>query len=424
MPRGATFTGLIVITLLVRGGVLLFAPGALVADPDGYRGLAEHLLERGSLGHAGVPTAYRPPLYPLLLTVAVAMGDSSRAAIGLLHLVLGVATVSIVWHLGRRLGLGDYALLAALLVACDPILLGQSTLVMSETLATFLAVVSLFALTAAAERPSAVRVIAAGACLGLAALCRPTFLVWAAAAGVVLPALADSRPARLRVLASFAAGLAAVLAPWAVRNQVQFGRPILATTHGGYTLLLGNNPSFYDYVGRGAWGSVWNAHVFIEDWAERLRRREPADELESDRMAYAEAWQNIRSRPAAFCRACLVRVGRFWAPLPHQATGAVARGQAVRYAVGFWYIVELALAAVGAAAIFRGFAGRRSGHTVWIWGLLLVLSFTAVHTVYWTNMRMRAPLMPVVALAAAVGTAFILARVVGRKSYSSSDLRL
>ena len=37
----------------------------------------------------------------------------------------------------------------------------------------------------------------------------------------------------------------------------------------------------------------------------------------------------------------------------------------------------------------------------WIWGVLLCVAFTAVHTFYWTNLRMRAPLMPFVALVAA-----------------------
>ena len=35
-----------------------------------------------------------------------------------------------------------------------------------------------------------------------------------------------------------------------------------------------------------------------------------------------------------------------------------------------------------------------------MWGFLLVGCVTAVHTVYWTDMRMRGPLMPVVAIAA------------------------
>ena len=95
-----------------------------------------------------MPTAYRPPLYPLLLTGCVALGEYSRLAIGLLHLALGVATVGLVLVLGRWWGLDRRAAaLAALLVACDPILLRWSTQVMTETLATFLAVAGLLVLT-------------------------------------------------------------------------------------------------------------------------------------------------------------------------------------------------------------------------------------------------------------------------------------
>jgi hypothetical protein len=45
-----------------------------------------------------------------------------------------------------------------------------------------------------------------------------------------------------------------------------------------------------------------------------------------------------------------------------------------------------------------------------MWGILLALVFTAVHTFYWTNIRMRAPLMPAVAIAAAAGAARIAGR--------------
>ncbi len=35
--------------------------------------------------------------------------------------------------------------------------------------------------------------------------------------------------------------------------------------------------------------------------------------------------------------------------------------------------------------------------------LCIILNFTAVHLVYWSNMRMRAPLVPLIALIAARG---------------------
>ena len=110
----------------------------------------------GTFGSDQAPTAYRPPLYPLLLAGCVALGDHSRVAIGLLHVLLGVATVGwCCWPTGPGLGGATAGVvqavpaslrLAALLVALDPILLTQSALVMTETLAAFLTTAGLAAL--------------------------------------------------------------------------------------------------------------------------------------------------------------------------------------------------------------------------------------------------------------------------------------
>ncbi len=388
-------------SLLFRGGALVLMPGALDDDRDGYRRLAENLLQHGTFGDGQTPTAYRPPLYPLMLTGCVASEEYTGMAIGILHVAVGLATVWLVFILGQRWGLGRWpAALAAGLVACDPILLGQSGQVMTETPAALLAVLALISLSLAGERPSAGRAAIAGGSLALAALCRPGFLVWTIAAGVVLPAYGRSRPMRLKVLGAFTVAVVVVLSPWAIRNSVRFGRPIFTTTHGGYTLLLGNNPQFYEYLRTGAWGSVWKAEE-SEEFSETWRKRALADELGANRRAYAEAWENIGREPGMFFYACLVRVGRLWGPLPHQVDtdeGPMRLG--ARYAVGLWYLVELLLAAAGVWVVFR--RGRRSA---WFWGLLLAGCLTAVHTLYWSNLRMRAPLTPVVALAAAAALA-------------------
>lgn len=93
------------LALLIRGGVLVATPGALTGNVDNYRQLAENLLANGTFGTDHTPTAYRPPLYPLLLVGCVALGDAARIAIGVLHVVLGLATVALVWVLGATAGL-------------------------------------------------------------------------------------------------------------------------------------------------------------------------------------------------------------------------------------------------------------------------------------------------------------------------------
>ena len=85
----------------------------------------------------------RPPIVrhsiPLVLATTAWNGRVTAGAVAAWHLVAGVSTVWLVLRLARQLNLGRAAPLAALLVACDPILLNQSTLVMTETLAALLA---------------------------------------------------------------------------------------------------------------------------------------------------------------------------------------------------------------------------------------------------------------------------------------------
>jgi len=441
---------LLVLALAVRGLTLLARPGALAGDPDSYRALAENVVSYDTLGHGESPTAYRSPLYPLVLVPCVALGGTGRVAIGVLHLLLGVGTVWITYRLGLRWGLGRLALLAAALVAVDPILLAQSAQVMTETLAALLGVAALWTLTTASQRPGAGWAALAGAVLGLGVLCRPTFLPVAAAAVLVLPLLGrggrttcgagvppaqcsrdghtTSRDGILRPMlgrswrhgllqsAALVGALAVIIAPWAIRNAVHFGRPIVTTSHGGFALAVGNNPGFYHYLRTRSWGQVWNADEFIASLHRTQQSQGATDEPTADRVAYRLAWQTIREQPATFARACLYRVGRFWGLLPYSTTadeGPLRR--TARWAVAGWYFVELALAALGVAAGFRAVGGRERWQRTWLWGLALAGVFTAVHVLYWSDLRMRAPVMPAVALAAAAALAWLGARPAGRK---------
>ena len=143
----------IVVAAIIRGGLLLAMPHGLSVDTDGYRSLAENLVQYGVYGFSPsddsappVPTAYRPPLYPLLLSTVALSGNLAPVGIGLLHLLLGVLTVAVVYLIALRCRLKEFRWLACLLVACDPILLNQSVQIMTETLAALLAAVALWML--------------------------------------------------------------------------------------------------------------------------------------------------------------------------------------------------------------------------------------------------------------------------------------
>ncbi len=399
-------------------------PRSTNPDPDGYLKLAQNLIHHGTFGYdySGVtaaPTAYRPPLYSFLLPICHVL-PGGVYDFGLLHVVLGVITVWATWRLGLQWGLSPRgALLGAALVMVDPILINQSAQAMTETLATCLAALALLSVTRAIERGSFRSTALAGALMGLCVLCRPTFLIWLTGVVVVLPFYVSFawRKALLWI-GTLAAAAALVLAPWAVRNVREFGVPIITTTHGGYTFLLANNPEFYEYLRSGEWGSVWNAGDYNASWEKEAATHTRStfygnftDEVGNDARAYQQAFQNIRDEPLMFAYSCLVRVGRLWAVLPHQLSADESPSRrAMRHAVAIWYVFELLLAAIGTWILRKQLLAKP-----WIWGLLLLVSFTAVHALYWTDMRMRAPLTSVIALLAAQAVV-VLAQPVRRAS--------
>jgi 4-amino-4-deoxy-L-arabinose transferase-like glycosyltransferase len=391
---------------VVRGGWLWGSFHDLRADPDSYRQLAVSVLETGTFGYrvpsvTGAasmrPTAFRPPLYPLLLAGVGWLDHVGLTSISVLHFVMGAGTAVLVWFLGRRWQLGGWAVVASVLVACDPILLRHSSLVMTETAATLCAVLGLLCLTRLTNHPTTRGGVLAGSVFGLMVLCRPTFLVWCSA--IVLVALFVPNVRRhWRAGLGFLAAAGAVLAPWVLRNFLVFDRPMATTTHGGYTLWLGNNEFYYRFLAEADWRAVWRSDE-LDAQCSQMKEHLGHDELLADRWAYQQARECIRRNPGMFIRASLGRVASLWGLVPHQIDPAESAGTRFgRYAVGVSYALLFLLAAAGACHL-----GRRLWQPPWLWGLLLCLSFTAVHTVYWSNLRMRAPLMPVICLAAAVG---------------------
>lgn len=518
--RPSPFVWLIVATLIIRGVVLFPTLRSFDADPDDYRRLAENWAVYNVFGTETTPTAFRPPLYPWTLKTFVfpltraderpdapnaadvaspnfptspnltqtpADGDaanlpkspnppqptaersvfdryfalSRNAAFALFHWLLGVATVAVVYRFARRLDFGPKSAAAVgFLVAVDPILLQQSRLVMTETLAALFAALLLDATAAVVARrsprtafasqtlaPVAFVPLAAFAALGLlfgvSTLCRPAFFAFAglvfllvAAQGFV--AAAKTRKFdRLYAAAFFLIGIGAAVAPWALRNLRAFDRPILTTTHGGYTRYLAHNPEIYRHFESTFPWSLWDPEPFHRrrtvEYAAALAEAglEPGSteaELFQNRWTSERADETIRSAPRTFLYSIGLRVGELWRVLPN-AVDAEGRPldspslkspkrRAARFAVAAFYSVELTAALLGAAFLaVRAFRRRRETPVVaavlnspWTLGVLLVASVQLPHLIYWTNMRMRAPLEIFVPALAIFGVAALLRR--------------
>jgi hypothetical protein len=96
-----------------------------------------------------------------------------------------------------------------------------------------------------------------------------------------------------------------------------------------------------------------------------------------------------------FVRSCLYRLFWFWAWWPAEG------GWWIKFAMGCWYGTWLTLAALGLkrlAGLGVSDGAARLYQAAWIPGLALLVTLTTVHCLYWSNMRMRTPLMPTVYL--------------------------
>jgi hypothetical protein len=143
----------------------------------------------------------------------------------------------------------------------------------------------------------------------------------------------------------------------------------------------------------------WNDLPKLARLAEQQPSATVISELEDDRLAYALAKRYIRQQPAMFVFASGLRITRLWRLVPHRVTETESTlRMTFRYLVGAWYALVFGLAIFGLARL-----GRRIWDLPWLFGLQLCFVFTAVHSIYWSDMRMRAPLMPFVCLAAASG---------------------
>ncbi|MBL8815517.1 MAG: phospholipid carrier-dependent glycosyltransferase [Planctomyces sp.] len=423
------FLSVVFIATMVRVLALLYRPGELETDPDGYVAHAQMIAQGAGFAnpHSGLPTAFRPPGLPYLIAWMPGFSVAPGRAVAVLQLTIGVLTVLLTRQLAEQLRLSQQlGNAAALLIALDPLLVRYTILPMTEVLSAALSagicLASLryhqFLSSAENSREKVLSGFLCGALIGVASLVRPVFLVcgllllsWHVLTAVRTSADAfrkDTTRRRIPTLLRSAFGTGLLLGtsillpvtPWIIRNAIIFDSLIPSTTHGGYTLALGNNVSYYRDVTLRDPGSPWNGTALLE-WQKSMIGKAAEDgiaqtnEVAFDRFMYQQAFETIRLNPATFVKACLHRQLRFWGlttAIPGRGLMlTISRGTAAWYAVT-WIGVGLSVLLFWRHSV----PGRAC--------LWLVLSgFLVMHTFYWTDTRMRAPVMPILSVLSLIG---------------------
>lgn len=166
------------------------------------------------------PTAFRPPLYPLLLGAVYAVTGPRLGVAEALNVTLGAGVVVLATLLSWRLAGWRAGMTTGVLAAVYPPLLFNDGPPLSEPLGllTLLATVLLLLDGRAAG---------AGVTSGLLVLTRPSAQLFV----VALTAWVLWRLGWRRAI-SYVAVVAVVLAPWVLRNWLLLGAPVIVTSNG------------------------------------------------------------------------------------------------------------------------------------------------------------------------------------------------
>ncbi len=342
-------------------------------------------------GHTG-PTAWVPPLYPLLMAAVFKLFGvyTLRSAWVLLALnsLFSAAVAPLLFELGLHLfGTAkpgrSIALWSGWLWALYPAALQYAVrwpweMSLTTALFTFTLVLA-FRLRAEPRIHMLRRWFCFGLTWGLIALSNSTLLLFLPVCGVWM---LYRRPSRALLGAGLASVLfLAVIAPWTLRNQRVFATFIPLRGNFGAEMAMGNGP--------GANGLLMEYnHPFQA--GEELRQYASVGEVAYVRQRGQLASTTIAQDPGLFVRNTLKRVYFFWASVPHPTDKA--------WYLDFFRVLDFSFLSL-AGLLGLGLALRRhipgSGLLAWAFVLLpLPYYLVTVHA------RFRHPLEPLITLLA------------------------
>jgi len=198
-------------------------------------------------------SASHPPLYLLYLAIPSSVGLDGPVSQMLWSSLIGVGTVVLVGLTGREVAGPRAGLIAAGLAAVYPNLWIFDGFILSETMAMFTAILSVFLAYRYLRTPTPWRAAALGLACGVAALARAELILLLPL--LVLPCVLITRTIDLRKKLQWlvAAGLAALIpiGSWVTFNMTRFDRPVFLSTGLEPTLVGANCDRTYytDLIG-------------------------------------------------------------------------------------------------------------------------------------------------------------------------------
>ena len=404
--RFATLSVILLIGIFVRAVLWWSWNGQPIQidDAKDYHDFAVRLVETGSyINPTGELSSMRPPLYPWVLSLIYRLfGVDNDGAVRGFQAIVSLFTVLFVYRIGVRIYSEAVGLLAAGITCFYPSLLGFNNLILSETLFTFLVVVSTWFFVEAIYQQSVLMILFAAAVLGLATLTRSiTMLSIPFFAFLILTTWRCGWGRRIATTLVFVASFSLVIAPWSYRNTRIQKAFTLIDVMGGRNAMMGN----YEYTPlERSWATI-TLVTGEKSWDAVLRREHPEvkgmTQGQLDKVALKHGLHFVFTHPVLTAQRTMVRFFNFWqlertlvAGAQQKLWGEVSKQRLVIMAIVICgsYAVVIFLAMFGLILVPP--VDRR-------YGWLLVTSVAIpclVHTAIFAHERYRLPSMPLIIL--------------------------
>jgi 4-amino-4-deoxy-L-arabinose transferase-like glycosyltransferase len=369
--------GIFIIALLIRliGFFLLevhskIQPDSIWAWPVQNTDAAQYQLLAVSLkqnnqyhGIRDQPTAYRPPLYPLWMSLIYRLTFSTHPwVIIFFQILLSSLSCILIFELGKIHFTENIAFWGAIVMAINPFIAYFSCQLLTETLFIFLYLFFLWTLS----QKNPARPIISGVVAGLCALCRPTGMLFILLGFVYHLRLWDFKNLLWKNAALFLLLAILTLTPWTLRNwQKGLGfHPV--STNGAANLLLGMHRH-------------WLQSIHVQGLTFDRLQFEHLPEGQRSARQYGLALQLIKTHPQHFLKITLIKGLHFFSPKPSATYPAFARIISIVF-VSFLLLLGLC-----------GLLHHRSEFSHFL--LTLMISYSALHTITLANIRFRIPVL-------------------------------
>lgn len=228
----------ILLVQIAGGSIHAYSLGDAIvfADERDYVSLATNLWEKHLYTQDGLnPTAFRPPGYPLILSLGYGLGGQI-VHLRILNFVALATSTYLLNKILKRNSQPLGATFSSLFVLGYPVLFYAAGTLFPQTIATTLFLWVIYLITG--NRPTRVKSILAGLILGYIILMVPLFSF----ALIVIPGYSlwkRKPPIGIAIVMVVCSSL--VIGLWSFRNYVAFDRFVFISSNSGYNLLLGNS---------------------------------------------------------------------------------------------------------------------------------------------------------------------------------------